>query len=145
MAWKGVVSGQLFRLYFELRISALKKWESNALRLKRAGNVFGCVLSPSSGRWGVAGRLLTLLCLPRTTSPRSTVTDTDILRPQCPFPGTLKILRTRLGPWHFYRKGKKKKNRWEERWERGSPTRFRGVLRPPAPLLLKIFSVKVSR
>lgn len=39
-------------VFLNLRIDALKKWESNTLRHKRAGNAFRCVLSPSTGLWG---------------------------------------------------------------------------------------------
>lgn len=57
------------------------------------------------------------LCFPRTTFlPRSTVTDTDILRPQCPFPGTFKDTLNAFGALFFTeRGGGGRRIRWEER------------------------------
>lgn len=57
------------------------------------------------------GRPTAHLCFQRTTFlPRSTVTDTDILRPQCPFPGTFKDTLNAFGALFFTERGGGEKN-----------------------------------
>lgn len=69
---------------------AQKGWECLPLLSFSPSLVFG------------GGRPTAHLRLPRTTFlPRSTVTDTDILRPQCPFPGTFKDTLNAFGALFF--------------------------------------------
>jgi hypothetical protein len=110
-----VVSGQLFRLYFDLRINALKTWENKALRHKWAEK-YPRLCSFSLLR-GVGGGppLALLFCLPRTKFPRSTVTKRDKhTTSTVPFSWDISkyLERVRGGPGFFE---KEKKIWWEER------------------------------